>query len=56
MKHSFNIIKLMVAITLIASLMASCSTSNSVRYAKKHGLVTRGCRGYYAHEKLSMSR
>jgi hypothetical protein len=50
MKHSFNIIKLMVAIILLMGLF-SCGKYSAVSHAKKHGLVTRGCRGIDAFPK-----
>jgi hypothetical protein len=46
--HSLLLVKLMVALMLIIA-MNSCTTHNAKRYAKKHGLVKRGCRGYDAH-------
>jgi hypothetical protein len=46
--HSLLIVKLMVALMLIIA-MNSCTTHNAKRYAKKHGLTTRGCRSLKAH-------
>lgn len=42
--HSLLIVKLMVALMLIIA-MNSCGKYSAVSHAKKHGLVTRGCRG-----------
>ena len=50
MKNSFILIKLMVAIMLIIAMFSSCNPHNAKRYAKKHGLVRHGCRGYNAHK------
>jgi hypothetical protein len=47
MKHSFSIIKLLVALTLIVGLF-SCSNNGAKHHAKKHGLVSHGCRGLKA--------
>ena len=55
MKHSFNIIRLLVALILMMGLFNSCTTHNSKRHAKKHGLVTRGCQGYGYHKKHFMN-
>jgi hypothetical protein len=41
MKHSFNIIKLMVAIILLMGLFSCASNTN--------GLVKKHCQGYGAH-------
>lgn len=49
MKHSLSILKLIAALILLMGLLNSCTTHNAKRYAKKHGLSTRGCRGYKAH-------
>lgn len=43
MKNSFVIIKLMVAIMLVAAMTQGCATHNST-YSKR-GLVKHGCRG-----------
>lgn len=48
--HSFIIIKLMVAIILMVGLF-SCGKYSAVAHAKKHGLVTHGCRGIDAKPK-----
>jgi hypothetical protein len=42
--HSLLLVKLMVALMLIIA-MNSCGKYSAVSHAKKHGLVTRGCRG-----------
>jgi hypothetical protein len=44
MKHSLALLKLMAAIILMVGLF-SCGKYSAVADAKKHGLVTRGCRG-----------
>jgi hypothetical protein len=44
MKNSVNILKLLVALILMMGLF-SCGKYSAVSYAKKNGLVTRGCRG-----------
>jgi hypothetical protein len=48
MKHSFNIIKLMVAIILLMGLFSCAANTN--------GLVKHGCRGIKAHPHYKKHR
>jgi len=54
MKHSFNIIRLLVALILMMGLF-SCGKYSAIANAKKNGLVTRGCQGYEYHKKHFMN-